>query len=332
MNLKLALDLELKLEPKEWRLKAPFITAAEVVHAIQVLHVTLSQAGFCGRSETMGVDYLGETIESMQAEVAALGAAAIASLDVEMLQHLLPPGGSRNGLDCALWDLQSKQAGSGIGTLTGISLAPVHTLFTLSLDDPDARARRASELPQLQRLKLKLDAQEPLDCLEAIRAARPDAQLVIDANGSWQPALMMNLGDHLARLEVALLEQPLPIDADHALENLNYPVPLCADESCQSSADLERNAERYDAINIKLDKCGGLTDALVIRDWCQRHGKKVMVGNMLGSSLAMAPALVVAQGADFIDLDGPLWQQADAEPPLCIRSGCIDPPPSALWG
>ena len=158
------------------------------------------------------------------------------------------------------------------------------------------------------------------------------AQLVIDANGSWDPGLVMAMGDDLARLEVALLEQPLPPGTDHALENLRYPVALCADESCQSSAELEALADCYDAINIKLDKCGGVTEALKMRDWCHRYGKKVMVGNMLGSSLAMAPAVLVAQGADFVDLDGPLWQLDDVEPPLSIVRGVIAPPPAALWG
>ena len=177
-----------------------------------------------------------------------------------------------------------------------------------------------------------MNAQAPLDCLQAIREARPDAQLVIDANGSWTPEVMMAVGDGLARFNVALLEQPLPHGDDGALENLRYPVPLCADESCQSSADLEAVADRYDAINIKLDKCGGLTDALTIREWCRHNKKLIMVGNMLGSSLAMAPALVVAQGADFVDLDGPLWQMNDVEPPLIVEAGCIQPPVPELWG
>jgi L-alanine-DL-glutamate epimerase-like enolase superfamily enzyme len=280
----------------------------------------------------MGVDYLGETVESLQAELSALDPAAIAQLNRQTVQALLPPGGSRNGLDCALWDLQAKQTAGGISALTGITMAPLHTLYTLSLDDPDAMARRAHEVPDLKRLKLKLSAQAPLDCLQAIREARPDAQLVIDANGSWTPELVMAAGDSLARYEVALLEQPLSAGQDDVLEKLGYPVPLCADESCQSSADLEALADRYDAINIKLDKCGGLTDALVIREWCQQNEKLIMVGNMLGSSLAMAPALVVAQGADFVDLDGPMWQQSDVEPSLEIDRGCIQPPHSHLWG
>ena len=311
---------------------APFVTAGETVHHIDVLHVMLEHDGYKGRAETMGVDYLGETVESLQAELSALDPMAIAQLDRETLQHLLPPGGSRNGLDCALWDLQAKQTAGGISALTGITLTPLNTLFTLSLDDPDAMARRAHEVPELKRLKLKLNAQAPLDCLQAIREARPDAQLVIDANGSWTPDLVMAAGDTLARLKVALLEQPLPLREDGALENLQYPIPLCADESCQSSADLEAVADRYDAINIKLDKCGGLTDALVIREWCQQNEKLIMVGNMLGSSLAMAPALLAAQGADFVDLDGPMWQRTDVAPRLIIDAGCIQPPLPDLWG
>ena len=324
--------MKLRVSAKRWEMVAPFVTAGETVNHIDVLHVMLEHEGFTGRAETMGVDYFGETAESLEAELSALDPAAIAGLDRRALQTLLPPGGSRNGLDCALWDLEAKQTAGGIGALTGIAMAPQHTLFTLSLDDPDAMARRAYEAPQFTRLKLKLNAKDPLDCLQAVREARPDAQLVIDANGSWTPEVMMTVGDGLARFEVALLEQPLPHGDDWVLENLRYPVPLCADESCQSSADLEAAADRYDAINIKLDKSGGLTDALAIRNWCQRNGKRIMVGNMLGSSLAMAPALVVAQGADFVDLDGPLWQRADVEPALSIESGCIQPPESALWG
>jgi L-alanine-DL-glutamate epimerase-like enolase superfamily enzyme len=324
--------VKLTLTPQRWDMVAPFVTAGETVHHIDVLHAVLEHEGCQGRAETMGVDYLGETVESLQAELSALDPAAIAQLNRQTVQALLPPGGSRNGLDCALWDLQAKQTAGGISALTGITMAPLHTLYTLSLDDPDAMARRAHEVPDLKRLKLKLSAQAPLDCLQAIREARPDAQLVIDANGSWTPELVMASGDSLARYEVALLEQPLSAGQDDVLEKLGYPVPLCADESCQSSADLEALADRYDAINIKLDKCGGLTDALVIREWCQQNEKLIMVGNMLGSSLAMAPALVVAQGADFVDLDGPMWQQSDVEPSLEIDRGCIQPPHSHLWG
>jgi L-alanine-DL-glutamate epimerase-like enolase superfamily enzyme len=324
--------VKLILTQHRWHMVAPFVTAGETVNSIDVLHVMLQHNGTVGRAETMGVDYFGETAETLHAELLAVDPRALEELNRQTVQTLLPPGGSRNGLDCALWDLQAKQTAGGISALTGITLTPLNTLFTLSLDDPEAMARRAHEVPDLKRLKLKLNAQAPLDCLQAIREARPDAQLVIDANGSWTPEVMMAVGDGLARFGVALLEQPLPHEDDAALEHLRYPVPLCADESCQSSTDLEAVADRYDAINIKLDKCGGLTDALAIREWCRHNKKLIMVGNMLGSSLAMAPALVVAQGADFVDLDGPLWQTNDVESPLAIMAGRVQPPAPELWG
>ena len=323
--------MELSVRPWRWQLKAPFVTAGEVVTAIEVLRVTLSHAGLSGHAETMGVDYLGETVESMTAELAALSAREVNQLVSEPGVIPLAAGGSRNGIDCALWDLRAKQAG-GFEHLTGWGLAPVTTLFTIGLDRPDKMAEQALAVPNLRQLKLKLNDRDTLSCLEAVREARPDARLVIDANGSWSVGLLEQLADALARLDVALLEQPLPADADHALEGLRYPVPVCADESCQDFADLERSAGRYDAINIKLDKCGGLTEALQMAAWCRQHRKQVMVGNMLGSSLAMAPAMVIAQQADFVDLDGPLWQVEDVDFPLDIRNGCVEPPHTRLWG
>lgn len=324
--------MKLDISVRQWTMKAPFITAGETVTEIDVLHVELSSDGFKGRAETMGVDYRGETTASMRDELGQLSESTIASLKCADLQGLLPPGGSRNGLDCALWDLQAKQSAQSIAALTAIPLKPLETLYTLSLDDPEAMARCARDAVHLKQLKLKLNAQNTLDCLEAVRGARPDARIVIDANGSWSESLLWSLGDDLRRLNVALLEQPLDPDQDFRLQNLNYPVALCADESCQASGDLERIADCYQAINIKLDKCGGLTDALRMRDWCYQHGKQIMVGNMLGSSLAMAPAMVVAQGADFVDLDGPLWQSDDVPNGLEIIDGHIQPPSAKLWG
>ena len=323
--------MELSWRRQHWQMVAPFVTAGETVEAIEVLHLELRQGEFVGRAETLGVDYRGETPATMETQLEAITPECLACLTPTAVQTLLPSGGARNGLDCALWDLLAKQEG-GIAALTGIDLAPVQTLFTLSLDTPEAMACRAREVSHLRHLKLKLGANEALACLEAVRNARPDAQLVIDANGSWSTELLGDLGDELARLRVALLEQPLPPESDAALDGMNYPVPLCADESCQDSADLERLAGRYDGFNIKLDKCGGLTDALLMRQWCLEHDKLVMVGNMLGSSLAMAPALVVAQGAAFVDLDGPLWQITDMASPLSIDSGRILPPETTLWG
>ena len=312
-------------------MKAPFVTAGEVVTHIDVLTVTLYEAGLSGHAETMGVDYLGETVGSMTAQLSVFTQGDVSQLIDPSGVIDLPAGGSRNGVDCALWDLRAKQAG-GIELLTGRKLMSVETFFTLTLDRPEKMAEQALAVPHLKQLKLKLGDEDTLACLEAVRSARPDARLVIDANGSWNRGLLEALGDALARLDVALLEQPLPVAEDHGLERLNYPVPLCADESCQGFADLQSIADRYDAINIKLDKCGGLTEALKMADWCRRHHKRVMVGNMLGSSLAMAPALVVAQRADFVDLDGPLWQVEDTDFPLAINDGFIMPTDPRLWG
>jgi len=311
---------------------APFVTAGETVHSIDVLYVELSAGGLKGCAETMGVDYLGETTASMMAELSQLSDLTLSNLTSGHVQTLLPPGGSRNGLDCALWDLRAKQCHGGISSLLGRAMNPMETLYTLSLDEPENMARSAHHAAHLTQLKLKLNGHKALECLQAVRAARPEASIVIDANGSWSEALLLDLGDDLARLRVALLEQPLAADLDHCLQHLNYPVPLCADESCQASEDLERVADCYQAINIKLDKCGGLTEALLMRDWCQKYDKQMMVGNMLGSSLAMAPACVIAQTADFVDLDGPLWQSDDVAYPLQIVDGCIQPPAPELWG
>ena len=201
-------------------MSAPFVTAGETVCAIDVLHIELSADGLKGRAETMGVDYLGETVASMQAELGQIDEPALATLSGADLQAILPPGGSRNGLDCALWDLRAKQSSGGIAALTGIPLQPIETLYTLSLDDPENMARCARDVAHLKQLKLKLNAQNTLQCLEAVRGARPDARIVIDANGSWPESLLMALGDDLQRLKVALLEQPLAPDQDFRLQNL----------------------------------------------------------------------------------------------------------------
>ena len=325
------LVVELTLTRKHWQMVAPFVTAGETVRAIEVLHVELRSGGMTGRAETLGVDYRGETVAAMEAQLMDLSAQALEQLTLEALQALLPPGGARNGVDCALWDMMAKQAG-GIAAITGIHLAPVDTVLTLALDGPEAMAQAARAVPHHKHLKLKLDESEPLACLEAVRSARPDAQIIIDANGSWSMPLLTALGDALAQLRVALLEQPLAPGTDAGLAGLNYPVPLCADESCQSSADLEALSGRYDAFNIKLDKCGGLTDAMVMHQWCLQRDKLIMVGNMLGSSLAMAPAMLVAQGAAFVDLDGPLWQTTDVLPSLSFAGGRVAPPDPRLWG
>lgn len=324
--------MKLTIVDNDWEMVEPFITASEVTTSIKVVTVNLEQDGIRGRAETLGVDYLGENAQSISADIEAVRRQIESGVSLDELQVLLPPGGARNGLDCALWDLEAKRAGRRVWELLGMDMRPVHTVFTLALGQAGSMAAKARECRAMPHLKLKLDSEDAGDKVIEIRKARPDARIMIDANGSWSPELLDQLGDLLAANRIELLEQPLPMGHDESLRGLKYPVPLCADESCQSSADLERIADRYSAINIKLDKCGGLTDGLKILAWCKKHDKEVMVGNMLGSSLAMAPAMIIAQQAALVDLDGPLWQVGDAQPALRFEGALMHLPERGLWG
>lgn len=326
------MSMQLELVDTEWQMVEPFVTASEVTTCITVVTVTLEQAGRRGRAETLGADYLGETAATIKSAIEVVRKQIETGLTRDQLQELLPPGGARNGLDCALWDLEAKRSGHRVWDLLGMGMQPVHTVFTLALGDVDTMAAKARACKNMPHLKLKLNGVDVADKVSAIRKARPNARIMIDANGSWSPRLLEALGDVLASNKIELLEQPLAMGNDEPLRGLKYPVPLCADESSQSSADLERIADCYDAINIKLDKCGGLTDALKILAWCKNHGKQVMVGNMLGSSLAMAPAMIIAQQAAFVDLDGPLWQTRDSQPAIRYAGSLMQLPERELWG
>ncbi len=317
---------------EHWELREPFSTSQETVFSIETLTVTLDDGPIRGRGEALGVDYFGETAQGMSHQVMAIARELDAGMTRADLADALPPGGARNAIDCALWDLECKRAGQRAWERAGIEVAPVRTVFTLSLDTPEAMAAEAAAHATHETLKLKLDAEAVTERLEAVRGARPDARLLIDANGGWDLALLERAGDALARHGVELLEQPLPRGADAGLAGLRYPVPLCADESCQGLAELEGIADRYAVVNIKLDKCGGLTEALAIVDRARELGLDLMVGNMLGSSLAMAPAFLVAQACRWIDLDGPLWQRADRDTPIRFDGDRMEPPEPTLWG
>lgn len=316
-----------------WELKAPFVTAQEECFAIETLTVFVQDGRHTGRGEALGVDYLDETAQSMSHQVMAISAEIDQGMTRAELQKRLPPGGARNAVDCALWDLQSKREGKRVWELAGMQRPePVHTVYTLSLDSAEAMAEQALAHSDYAILKLKLDAADVVDRLQAVRQARPAAQLLIDANGSWSAPLLQDIGDDLSALEIAMVEQPLPRGADADLAELKISVPLFADESCQSLAEMETLADRYQGINIKLDKCGGLTEALAMLERARQLGLETMVGNMLGSSLAMAPGFVVAQQCRWVDLDGPLWQRADHTPPMQYDAGTLHAPDATLWG
>jgi L-alanine-DL-glutamate epimerase-like enolase superfamily enzyme len=325
-----------------WALNDAFVTAQETVFNIETLTVYLDDGARLGRGEALGVDYFGETAQSLshqvmevapvlEARLAPAGNPDLASIR-DLLQDLLPPGGARNALDCALWDLACQRARVRAWDLLGRAIHPVRTAYTLSLDAPGNMATEALAHPGHGVLKLKLDQEDVAARLSAVREARPDAELMIDANGAWDRSLLESLGDTLAQQRVALLEQPLPRGSDAELAGLNYPVPLCADESCQHAGEVDALVDRFDVVNIKLDKAGGLTGALALAERARALGFDLMVGNMLGSSLAMAPAFLVAQDCRWVDLDGPLWQRADREHPIRYDGERMHAPDAVLWG
>ena len=295
--------------------------------------VELEAGGRRGRGEAVPYARYGETPESVLAQIEAIRGALQAGAGRAALQALLPPGAARNAVDCALWDLEAKTAGVRAWTLAGRErLDPVKTCFTLSLAEAEAMAEAARAHARWPLLKMKIGAADHLDRVAAVRAAAPRSRLVVDANEALSFEELTRVAPELARLEVKLLEQPLPAGADEALDGYDSPVPLCADESLHTRAELAACARRYAAVNIKLDKAGGLTEALALKAEAQKQGLEIMAGCMVATSLAMAPALLVAQGARFVDLDGPLLLARDREPGLPISGSLIEPPPVELWG
>ena len=294
-----------------------------------VLTVRVTRDGVTGWGECVPYARYGESLESVAAQIAGLPP----KVTRQALQGLLPAGAARNAVDCALWDHAAKAAGRRVWELAGLP-APrsLTTAYTLSLDTPEAMQAAAAVQTHRPILKIKLGTPDDMPRLESVRAGAPHARIIIDANEGWTAAIYADLCPHLQRLGVALVEQPLPAGQDEALAHMPRPVPVCADESCHDRASLPALKGRYDMVNIKLDKTGGLTEALALRDAARAEGFGVMVGCMVGTSLAMAPALVVAQGADMVDLDGPLLLAEDRDRPLIYRGSEVDPPDAGLWG
>ncbi|MFN5778381.1 MAG: N-acetyl-D-Glu racemase DgcA [Novosphingobium sp.] len=326
--------MRLEITTRRWPLKEPFEIARGVETDVALIEVTLTdREGRTGRGEAAGVDYDGETPRTMIAQLEAVRASLTESFSADRLQALLPAGGARNALDCALWDLEGKRSKRGVADLAGISLPqPLVTALTIGLGSPEEtteRARRAGDYPLI---KIKLDAARHIDQVRRVRDVAPQAELIVDANQAWDRPLLEWLLPQLEDEGVALVEQPLPRDRDVDLAGVQSPVPLGADESVTDLASLEAIAPLYDAINIKLDKCGGLTEALRLVKAAQARGLEIMVGNMLGTSLAMAPAFLVAQSARWADLDGPLLLAQDRETSMHFHLGMVEPPPAQLWG
>ncbi|MGI9370832.1 MAG: N-acetyl-D-Glu racemase DgcA [Ruegeria sp.] len=295
----------------------------------RVLTVRVSDGEHQGWGECVPYARYDETLESVEAEIGALPV----DFSRQSLIELLPAGAARNAVDCALWDLEAKQAGKRAWELAGLPIPGSEiTAYTLSLDSPEAMRAQAAENANRPLLKIKLGTPDDMPRLEAVRAGAPRAKIIVDANEGWSADVYSDLAPHLVRLGVALVEQPLPAGQDDALIGMDRPVPVCADESCHDRASLPNLKGKYDVINIKLDKTGGLTEALKLRDAALAEGYGVMVGCMVGSSLAMAPATLVAQGAWVTDLDGPLLLAEDRETPLVFDDAGVHPPKAALWG
>lgn len=295
----------------------------------KVLTVRIEDGRHHGWGECVPYARYDETLESVTAQVEGLPG----DLSREALYDLLPAGAARNAVDCALWDLEAKRTGRRVWELAGLDApGPEITAYTLSLDTPDKMQAQAAENAFRPLLKIKLGTPDDMPRLEAVRAGAPKSTIIVDANEGWSAAVYADLAPHLVRLGVTLVEQPLPASEDEALIGMERPVPVCADESCHDRTSLPKLKGKYDVVNIKLDKTGGLTEALALRDAALTEGYKVMVGCMVGSSLAMAPATLVAQGAMVTDLDGPLLLAEDRDEPLIFDDAGVHPPTAKLWG
>lgn len=325
--------MKLSVHSERWRLQRPFRIAGREWLDSPALIVEVTEGEHTGRGEAQGVFYLPETLEDMLLQVEETADAIVSGASRTDLLDLLPSGGARNAIDCALWDLESKQSGKTIWQLLDVNPSPVTTVFTIGLEDTPAemayRAAAASEYPVL---KVKLDADSPIERVTAVRRARPDAEIVVDVNQSWTIELLRDLVPVLSDLELGMIEQPLPRGADQGLEDLESSITITADESCLDTSELETAARRYGMINIKLDKTGGLTEALRLVEAARDYGLKLMVGNMVGTSLAMAPSFVVAQFCDFVDIDGPLLLKHDRPLAMEYRKARVQVFRSRLWG
>jgi L-alanine-DL-glutamate epimerase-like enolase superfamily enzyme len=324
--------IEIENRIETWPLAAPFRITDQVYHEIKVVVTTVRDGVLEGRGEAAGVDYLGETPASIIKQIEGVKD-ALREPDRAMLQCLLPTGGARNALDCAFWELEAARLGRPAWRLAGLmGMDPRVTTYTIGAATPADMAERALAFSGARALKLKLTGDgEDAERVGAVRAARPDVWLGVDANQGFSMPRLEQLMPEFLRARVALIEQPLPVELDSQLESFISPIPLAADESVQGMASLERLPKGFSVVNIKLDKCGGLTEALAMVRAARALGLKVMVGNMLGTSLAMAPAFLVGQLCDVLDLDGPVLLQHDRDPGALYREGqiwCSD----EVWG
>ncbi|WP_130835076.1 L-Ala-D/L-Glu epimerase [[Erwinia] mediterraneensis] len=324
-----------KSYPEAWPLHSPFVIARGSRHEAKVVVVELEEAGVKGVGESTPYARYGESEASVLAQIASVLPALQQGMTREALQQALPPGAARNAIDCALWDLAARQQQQSLWQQTAATMpAQIVTAQTVSIDTPEAMANSARALWEngATLLKVKLDDTFITERLIAIRAAVPQATLIVDANESWHPEGLAARCQLLADLQVAMLEQPLPAQQDEALSHFRHPLPICADESCHTRASLPALQGRYEMINIKLDKTGGLTEALALADAARSAGFELMLGCMLCTSRAIQAALPLAPRARFVDLDGPTWLAVDVEPAVPFVGGAIQLMPTSAAG
>ncbi|MCB9958546.1 MAG: L-Ala-D/L-Glu epimerase [Rhodospirillaceae bacterium] len=325
----------LSVRTESWPVRGSFTISRGSRVAAEVVVAEISDADVVGRGECVPYAHYGETVAGTLAQIDAMAGPLIDGVDRDRLPDFLSAGAARNAVDCALWDLAAKQAGKPVWQLAGLARPqPVTTVYTISLGTPDAMAAAARAVDHRPILKLKLGgpAAEDVERVRAVRAVVPDCRLVVDANEAWTIDEVEACTPALAELGVEMMEQPVPAGQDEELSAIHCPIPLCADESCHDRATVAPLIGRYQMVNIKLDKTGGLTEALKLAATARKAGLDIMVGSMLSTSLAIAPAILVAQGAAVVDLDGPLLLARDREPGLTYSGADVLPAEPALWG
>lgn len=326
--------LKLDVVAVDWALREPFTISREIITSIPCIQVILTDAkGTTGRGEAVGVDYAGETPETMIVQIEAVRKQIEAGITLASLQSLLPHGGARNGVDCALWDLIAKQSGVPAWRAAGLaSFEPRPTAFSFGIMDETALRDAAKRYAHFPLLKVKTNRELGLDPVRIINEVTPHARFIVDPNQAWSTEELTRFAPDFERLNVALLEQPVAIENDEVLRGLSLPIPVAADEAFNDRRDIPGFAGKYQVLNIKLDKTGGLTEALACARAGIDAGYAIMVGCMVGSSLSMAPGTIIAQISDYVDLDGPLLQAEDVDHPITYNGGMIAPPAPQLWG
>jgi L-alanine-DL-glutamate epimerase-like enolase superfamily enzyme len=329
--------MQTEVRHERWELAAPFVIAHETYLHADVIVATLSCDGAVGRGECTPTAFYGESVDGVMKTVRELLARLARGESWDRIHDHVPAGAARNAVDCAFWDLRAKLAKQRVWELIGVPApGPVRTAQTISVGEAAQQADKARAIVATDGdgalIKLKLDAHDVVARVAAVRDAAPAATLVIDANESWDPVLLAGVMPALQAAHVAMVEQPLPVGKDDALARIERRVPVCADESAHVGADLDALRGRYDLVNVKLDKTGGLTEALRMTARARQLGFGLMVGCMEGTSLGMAPATLVAGAARFVDLDGPLLIGRDRNPGLHYQRGLVSPPSAALWG